>query len=109
MEGSLNITEASAMLDKFTYKPDWRMEIIQQSSYPELTLQTVFKAVDTYHPGRTVEVVSQCPLPDRINDEKEFSNWLREAIRRQEIHEMDEWFKYKETGKPINNPHARDF
>jgi len=100
-----------AWLGEVTYKPGVQLFIRDATGRygMESVLVVLCKVADTYHPGRQVEVAHQSVIPPIAADSKEvFIGFVRQALEKMELHECQEWFKWRETGKPVFDPHAVD-
>jgi hypothetical protein len=91
-----------------SYKPGWDIRV-EDNHYGESVLQVIFRTEDTFHPGREVQVASQDYVPYYVNSFDLFTEYLEKMLFKVEQHECQEWLKLRETGRPINNPHAHDY
>lgn len=103
----------NALLERLTYKPNYRLEIPTPEFEVEHRLgeQLLIKVntEDTYHPGRPIVVTHLKVLPpwDFVADEGDALRRIRECIHSVELHESDEWLKL--DGKMPFDPHAPRF
>lgn len=105
----MNPVMAKDFLSQITYKPGWKIHIQDQGGGFFVNLMITYMAEDTFHPGRQVQVASIETIPHHIEAFEHFCEWLEKVLLRCEHHEVQEWLKLAATGKPITNPHARDF
>lgn len=94
---------ATKELERFTYKPGWKFEIVVPL-VGEPNLVITVSTQDTYHPKRTIDICSRTPLYTMgIPHHDAFARALGFAIREFEIHESQEWLR--RDGEIYDNPH----
>lgn len=94
------------VLDDLEYKPDWAF--MMGLEWPA-TLYLTRRVPDSTRPDHPmVKVIAAVivPPPMRTGNGYTFLQWVKGEIRKQEIHEMDEFLRYK--GELLHDPHHRD-
>jgi hypothetical protein len=96
-------------LNRFTYKPGWRMRLERMATgTPYLLVE--FEAENTYRPGETIKVGFREPLPPGssilFSSPGAFDAWLLSRLDEIERHETREWLKF--DGVMIFDPHRND-
>jgi len=129
----LDLDDIEALLARFTYKPNVRIEARGQDPWDDrIMVRAVMWTLDSHKPypdldprtmslvsyGGTVQTVSgtyffepvkiarQAVVPETVLKEGEdlFWIWLKRALISQlENHEIDEWFQV--DGRPLHDPH----
>lgn len=107
------------MIENFTYKPGYELTLVVpevaridgMSLFPDGT-QPAILHIRCYVPDSTrpphdpTLIQFQALIPPYMEDREERVklHYLREILREFEMHELDEWFRYK--GELVNDPHA---
>lgn len=107
------VEEVNAMLADFTYKRDWKFRCIGTEAGPVLLVTIENLPSSRGERIKDMRLSHRRPIPVfffkkdgsiRHGGRKMFLWFLRNKIRFLELHEMDEFFKYK--GVAIFNPHT---
>jgi len=102
-------TRLTGFLTRFTYKPRWHFRVFPASHglFSANALQITMHTQDVNWPHGLVPVVGTVAIPEAlpVMTDDQVMEWLREQIRRVELHEVDEWFKV--DGKAPFDPHAK--
>ena len=108
--GYLSREEMQEILSRLRYKPGTRMWMRDDhrhyQTYPVLAIEV--EAEDSYNPGRQIKAVHQTSVPPIITSQHHFVAFVRQCLERMEVHEMQEWLKWKDSEVPIFDPHAND-
>lgn len=99
------VTQLQAWLAEVEYRPGWRLEI-DHGWAESLTLTIRARLEDSTSPGRMVEIGSNVPIPPYPWDRDRFIHWLADALISREVHESQEWLRWRTTGEPVFDPHA---
>lgn len=98
--------ELKLILDDIEYKPGWELRL-EPGDYMSAKLVITLNADDSRRPGHDVSIRAQHVVyPEMFSHEAEFIRFVRYKILEAEIHEVDEFLRYK--GALVNDPHARD-
>lgn len=99
-----------AELDRFTYRPGWKLRLHCERSGIVLTI--TYKTPDARHTNsHKVEIVSRHIVPDEfLHGPSEylsgaFASWLQSALFDTELHESREWLR--RDGKIYDDPHKK--
>ncbi len=99
--------EAVAVVESISYKPNWKIMATHNVDQFAVVMCVMHKAEDTYHPGVEIPVVLTKTLHNLSLERSHGEDFLLEEVHRMirevELHELDEWFKYK--GQRIYDPH----
>lgn len=103
---SVSPEEIKAHLAKITYKPGWRIWLMEDVLTDLPTLLAIdFEVEDTYNPGNIVKIGMREKLRLPIMSLEQFEHQVLDAIDRAERHETREWFKV--DGVMKYDPHKR--
>lgn len=106
MNKTLNIRDFDKLLAKITYKPNYEFELIAIDDW-RLQLHIAAKVIDSTDQSRTTRLMHSSSMPlDRYFTEADFYAFVRDSIIKMELHEVDEFLQWADTGKPLNDPHA---
>ena len=112
---SLQSPEAStleAWLAEVQYQPGSQLHI-HEDLYLQpphnLVMVVMVTVEDTYRPGTQIQVAHRKPvLPWVITKKEEFIRWVASCLEEVAVHESREWFKWRDNGRPVNDPHKSD-
>lgn len=100
----LSTEDMQNILLRLMYKPGWEAQIYEteaQGTWIAFSAQVP----NSYDNGETnVDLQIESPLPPFQTNE-EFLRWLRWRLERIEVHEVHEWLRWKDTKKPVWDPH----
>lgn len=96
------------LLDYCRFKPgydfsaDWYLD-------EGITINIHADVEDSRNPGQRIVVTTPTLVPEDMDlaDETLFLSFLRQALIKFAIHEVDEWFRYR--GKLVNDPHSAEY
>lgn len=100
------------IIDSVTYKPNWKISIIEDIDYGinYVMLQFVFKTKDVSNITNDIIISRTSSISlltlnvmNEFSDKEWVNRLLWRVIKEMEIHELDEWLKFK--GKCIKEPH----
>jgi hypothetical protein len=93
-------------LKNFTYRPGYEFRYDYDIDFNIHKIIARFTVEDTYNRGRMIPIVFQhtCPAWDEMGGETRALSYLRSVCHDLEMHESDEWFRYK--GEMVFDPHA---
>lgn len=98
----LSTQEIREHLASVSYRPGWEFAV--QEHIEGLQLRIRADLEDSYNPGKMVELGIDTFIPP-IPDVAYLKQWLLWRLKRIEIHEACEWFKW--DGEIVLDPHAR--
>src|SRR3954454_25179958 len=89
------------LLERFSYKPGWEITYyVGTYEGPHINIRA--RVENSYRPGEYVDLDVHSPIPP-VRDLNDLGEWLAWRLRRLEVHECMEWFKFE--GKPWVDPH----
>jgi hypothetical protein len=90
----LPLREIEAHLATMTYKPGWRMAVVELPPFSSrFHLAISFYAEDAYGSGKQVKIGRHYPLRPPIRSLDQFEHAVFTAILDLEKHEAREWFR----------------
>lgn len=108
----LNYIQAKTVVEAFQYKPDWEISL-KPAWYTEsvfarnsVRLEVRFTAIDSTDPDqeRDTDVLFDVTFDlDLMPGEDALVDFVRQTITQAEMHERDEWLRYK--GELLDDPH----
>lgn len=105
---ALTYSEAAAIMNSFTYKPNCDITWNRAGFYPRddaITVTLRYHVPDVSDSKEEITLTTRFTVP-LFRDEQWFKKVLLEKITDMEHHERDEWFKF--NGKAMHNPHEED-
>lgn len=92
-------------VESASYKPGWRLDLVEDVVYGGAMLRISAKVPDTYRPDVSAEVVHASTVPPIGEDDPMFwRRWLLHCLQRAEDHETREWLTF--GGERTFDPHA---
>lgn len=99
----MNYAEIKTIIELITYKPGWSIILGQDSSGGRPYIQIGAATPDSTDPSNVVPWKSAKHYLSPFMCRQEVVGTVYHAIERAELHEMNEFFRYK--GASIYNPH----
>lgn len=99
--------DIQAILNDVSYRPGWRFRAVDT---PEGVLVRIDATLpDSRNPGRMVDIGIDSVLDPFVlwAGRDELLRWLAWRLQRVEIHESQEWFRYR--GELHQDPHENDW
>ncbi len=92
-----------SIVERIQYKPTWRLVVSGSSSFGLVEVQASYEAEDVAAQGRQT-VIGCVFLVNPLNDEERIVRQIVGEITKMEMHERDEWLRYR--GIRLNEPHT---
>lgn len=93
------------LITKFTYKPGWHFEVYDNRGWEFPSLNVQAEVIDSRDRTTSIKVHCTRGLGPFINQTLALQR-LRSIVREVEMHESDEWFRYKD--QIIFDPHISE-
>jgi hypothetical protein len=97
----MTLQKAQELVAKFTYKPNFKIEL-QQDILRDMWQLHIHMIVSDVHTGKVTKVNSTRLLHCKV-DKDYLKDSIISAVHELEIHEINEWLKF--NGKHVTNPH----
>ena len=102
----MDIDEASKVLDNIRYKDGWDFALVRSELDDNYRLWIRWRVPDVLTGRQTTVGSYEVIWPEMLDrfNELNFLKYIRHLIHKAELHESDEWFRYK--NEQIFDPHA---